>query len=170
MTADSTRARLYAELMEAMRENASRTVMLHYAIAERFGLGGTDIKALDLAREEPELTAGRLAQLTGLSTSSVTALLDRLERRGLIRRERDPRDRRKVIVVATGAHEADSGAIFAGIAERFQSVLDDYPEEALRTFLDLAQRLNAMAYDYTATLTRDRTDAAATAPQQSARP
>lgn len=170
MTAESTRARLYAGLLEAMRENASRTVMLHYTIAERFGLGGTDIKALDLARAEPELTAGRLAQLTGLSTSSVTALLDRLERRGLIRRERDPRDRRKVIVVATGAHEADGGPVFAQIAERFQAVLDDYPEETLQAFLDLARRLNAMAYDYTATLTRERAGGAATAPQQPKRP
>lgn len=156
---DSPRSQLYAELLDAMRDSASRALMLHHAVASRFGLNGTDIKALDLARNESELTAGRLAHLTGLTTSAVTALLDRLERRGLIRREHDPRDRRKVIVLVTGVHEAESAPIFATLADRIRATLDEYPEDALRTFLDLYQRINALTRDYTATLPRRDADA-----------
>lgn len=75
-----------------MREQASRTLMFHQAVADRAGLGPTEMKALDLARSEDRLTAGRLAEVTGLSTSATTSLLDRLERRGFVERRRDPAD------------------------------------------------------------------------------
>lgn len=155
MMSQDRRSGLYRELSDVMRESASRTLMLHQVIAERFGLGPTDIKALDLARDEPRLTAGRLAELTGLSTSSVTALLDRLEKRGLVRRERDPADRRRVIVVPTNAHHAEGVTIFAGIEKAVHELLDGYTEEQLETFLDLARRLNVMSAEYTATLAQE---------------
>ena len=136
-----------------MRENASRTLMLHQAVADRFGLGSTDMKAMDLARGESGLTAGRLAELTGLSGPAVTALLDRLERRGLIERQRDPHDRRKVLVIATDAHVPTAGPIFAGISDRVRALLDEYDDDALATFLEITRRLNEMARDYTRELT-----------------
>ncbi|MEU1815009.1 hypothetical protein ABZ543_07410 [Streptomyces roseifaciens] len=70
-----SRPELIESLMKAMRDQAGRGLMLHGAIAERFGLNFTDLKCLDLARSEPELTAGRIAAVTGLSTSAVTAVL-----------------------------------------------------------------------------------------------
>lgn len=72
--------------------------MYHQAIADSLGVNVTDLKCLDLAREIEELTPGKLAELTGLTTGSITVALDRLERAGYIRRQRDPRDRRKVII------------------------------------------------------------------------
>lgn len=53
------RATLIAALTDQMRDSATRAVMLHQAIAERFGLNSTDLKCLDLARNERQLTAGR---------------------------------------------------------------------------------------------------------------
>lgn len=147
-----TRKDLYAGLLETMRESASRTLMLHQAVAERFGLNPTDLKCLDLARNEDRLTAGRLAELTGLRTSSVTAVLDRLERRGLVERRRDPADRRKVIVVATGLHLERGTAIFGDLADRVTAILDDYDESALVAYLDIARRLNEAARDITGTV------------------
>ncbi|MGA8117648.1 MAG: MarR family transcriptional regulator [Actinocatenispora sp.] len=147
------REELYAALNEAMRESASRTVMLHQTVAERFGLNSTDIKCLDLARDEPQITAGRLAALTGMSTSAVTAVIDRLERRGLVERRRDPGDRRKVIVVPTGRHLETGSAIFARLAEGLQEVLDEYDEDQLASFVSLMTRMNQLAHDFTAALT-----------------
>ena len=92
------RAALEAALDDQMRDSASRSVMLHQAITARLGLNSTDLKCLDLARNEPSLTAGRLAELTGLSPSAITTVLDRLERAGVIERHRDPADRRKVTI------------------------------------------------------------------------
>ena len=89
------RDELLAEMAQVSREGASRALMLHQAVADRFGLGPSDIKCLDLARDEPDLTAGRLAEATGLSASAVTSVLDRLERAGFIERVRGTEDRRE---------------------------------------------------------------------------
>ncbi len=149
---DNRRRRLYAELAETMRESSARTVMLHQTIADRFGLNSTDVKCLDLARDEDHLTAGRLAELTAMSTSAVTAVLDRLERRGLVERQRDPADRRKVIVVATGAHLAAGKDIFDRLGNEVDAVLEDYSEDELTAFVRIMTRFNELARDFTATL------------------
>lgn len=150
----SRRQQLYTDLIDAMRDSASRTLMLHQAVADRMGLNSTDIKALDLTRNEPELTPGRLAELTGLRTSSITALLDRLERRGMIARRRDATDRRKVIVEATGAHIAANFHIFEALEKDVRRLLDDYDDDQLVAFLSLYTRLNDMARDHAGAIGR----------------
>ncbi len=90
---------------ELGRAGSTFTVLRHARIAERMGLSGTDHKAFDLVVQSGgPLTAGRIAELTGLSTGAVTGVIDRLEKVGLVRRVRDPEDRRKVLVeVVPGA-------------------------------------------------------------------
>lgn len=92
---------------ELGRQGSTFTVLRHARIAERMGLSGTDHKTFDLViRSGGPLTAGRIAELTGLSTGAVTGVIDRLEKVGLVRRVRDPEDRRKVLVeVVPGAEE-----------------------------------------------------------------
>jgi DNA-binding MarR family transcriptional regulator len=92
---------------ELGRASSTLTVLRHARIAERMGLSGTDHKAFDLVIQSGgPLTAGRIAELTGLSTGAVTGVIDRLEKVGLVRRVRDPEDRRKVLVaVVPGAEE-----------------------------------------------------------------
>lgn len=133
-----TREEVVADLMEASRDMAGWTVLLHQAVAARFGLGPTDMKCLDLARGERDLTAGRLAEITGLSTSAVTSVVDRLERRGFVTRERDTRDRRKVLIRPTGGHDDEAAEIFAQVAARLRSVLAGYSDadlELINTFI-----------------------------------
>jgi DNA-binding MarR family transcriptional regulator len=148
------RQELYAELMDAMRDSASRALVLHQAVADRLGLGPTDMKALDLARNEPELTPSRLAELTGLRASSVTALLDRLERRGMIIRQRSVTDRRKIVIVPTGAHIPINLPIFEAIEAGAREVLDDYDDDQLAAFLSLYRRLNDLAREFAAQISR----------------
>ncbi|WP_370972995.1 MarR family winged helix-turn-helix transcriptional regulator [Amycolatopsis sp. cg9] len=92
---------------ELGRQSSTLTVLRHARIAERMGLSGTDHKTFDLVIQSGgPLTAGRIAELTGLSTGAVTGVIDRLEKVGLVRRVRDPEDRRKVLVaVVPGAEE-----------------------------------------------------------------
>jgi len=73
-------------------------VMYHSAVAERAGLHVTDHKCLGLLLENDAVTPGMLAEQTGLSSAAVTAVLDRLERAGFVRRVPDPRDRRRVLL------------------------------------------------------------------------
>ena len=86
---------------EVGRELSARTVLFHEAFASWLGLNATESKCLDLVvRAEGTLTAGRLAEQTGLTTGAITGVLDELERAGYIRREKDDRDRRQVLVRA----------------------------------------------------------------------
>jgi DNA-binding MarR family transcriptional regulator len=93
------------------REEAVRDLKLHlrrfvvellvssYEATEDVGLNATDFGALCLLLLHGPAPAGRLAELTGLTTGAVTGVVDRLENGGFVRRELDPADRRKVIVV-----------------------------------------------------------------------
>jgi DNA-binding MarR family transcriptional regulator len=139
------RGRLLAELTELSRDNAALGLALHQSIAERFGLGPTDLKCLDLARHEQHLTAGRLAELTGLSTSAITAALDRLERGGFVERQRDPADRRKVIVAPRYERAAELGAAYEPIAKAFGGALDDFTDAELEVIIRYTRRVNAAA-------------------------
>jgi DNA-binding MarR family transcriptional regulator len=86
---------------ELGRELSARTVLFHQALADRVGLSAPDYKCLDMlhqAERAGPVTPGQLAQLTGLTTGAITGTLDRLEKAGFVRRERDPEDRRQVFV------------------------------------------------------------------------
>jgi DNA-binding MarR family transcriptional regulator len=113
------------------REGSTLAVLRHARIAEQMGLSATDHKALDLAsRAEGPLTAGRIAQLTGLSTGAVTGVIDRLERAGFVRRVRDTQDRRKVLVEILPFDEAQFAPLFGSAVVAMQQVLEQFsPEE-----------------------------------------
>ena len=97
---DQKRAELLRRLSDLGRKISTQTVFLHQAIAQAIGLNATDTKCLDLIASEPDGTvaAGRLSDLTGLTTGAITHILDRLEKRGFVERVRDTEDRRRVFV------------------------------------------------------------------------
>jgi len=74
------------------------SIQMHEAIARKAGLSGTDHKYLGFLMEKGQMTAGELSVLTGLSTGAVTGLIDRLEKKKLVRRQFVKDDRRKVII------------------------------------------------------------------------
>src|ERR687894_1475400 len=89
---------LVAEISREVRWLSARSVLFSHLAAERVGLRPTDLEALDILALTGPIPAGRLAALTGLSSGSVTALIDRLETAGGGRRELDSTDRRRGIV------------------------------------------------------------------------
>lgn len=113
------------------REGSTLTVLRHARIAERMGLSATDHKAFELVGQAPgPLTAGRIAELTGLSTGAVTGVMDRLEKAGLARRVRDTVDRRKVLIeVVPGALERYA-PLFESAYTNMKNVLEQFsPDE-----------------------------------------
>jgi DNA-binding MarR family transcriptional regulator len=114
------------------RQLSQATVLFHAQIAEHVGLSATDHKCLDLAvQAEHPLTAGQIAELSGLSTGAVTGVIDRLERAGFVRRVRDPHDRRKVLVEVSRGSLARYGDAYDGLWSALDATLTDYTEDEL---------------------------------------
>jgi DNA-binding MarR family transcriptional regulator len=82
------------------RQYSDASIFMHEAIARKAGLTGADHKYLGIILQHKELTAGDLSKLTGLTTGAVTGLIDRLEKKKLLKRQFTKDDRRKVIIVA----------------------------------------------------------------------
>ena len=83
----------------ASRRYSDASIFMHEAIARKAGLTGSDHKYLGLILQHKELTAGDLSKLTGLTTGAVTGLIDRLEKKKLLKRQFTKDDTRKVIIV-----------------------------------------------------------------------
>jgi DNA-binding MarR family transcriptional regulator len=109
-------------------------------MAERVGLGATEEKALSLLSQRGRLTAGEIASHTGLTTPSVTGLLDRLESKDMVRRVRDPQDRRRVIVEPNQDQFAKLAQAFSSLQETFRDLLEIYSDEQLATIADFLTR------------------------------
>jgi DNA-binding MarR family transcriptional regulator len=86
-------------------------------VAASLGLNPTDLRCLELAAGEAEMTPSRLAELSGLTSGAVTGVLDRLERAGFVRRESDPSDRRRLLVRVDPERLAEMEAQYAPIIE-----------------------------------------------------
>ena len=117
--------------------------MLHQAVADRLGLHITDHKCLDFIYRHGAMTAGRLAELSGLTTGAVTGIIDRLEAAGYVQRADDPKDRRKTIVQPTRNKRLEKKieVIFLPLRARMHKLLSTYSDEQLTFLLDATSEL-----------------------------
>ncbi len=122
--------------MFAGREYSTAAVMFHNAVAERFSLSVTDLKALDVLQRRGGMTAGAIAVHTGLATASVTSLIDRLEKKRLVRRIRNPNDRRHVVVELTSKLEKTIAPLFESLSKRMLMRFKSYSDEQIALIRD----------------------------------
>jgi len=92
------RDRLLIALDEAIRKVGAQAVLISDLVATRVGINSTDLECLDLLQLAGPTTAGQMSARSGLTTGATTAMIDRLERAGYVRRRRDAHDRRVVVV------------------------------------------------------------------------
>ena len=152
------RTQLLASLQQAGREQSNAAVMFHTAVASRLGLSATDEKILDLLEGEDAQSAGQLVERTGLAPSSITAAVDRLERNGFVRRERDATDKRRVTVALRRDRLAEAQPLFADLARRLGRLYDGYTDDELATVLRFMQEAAAAQRLATEKLTRPAGD------------
>jgi DNA-binding MarR family transcriptional regulator len=126
-------------IIEKRREMSTETIVFHQNVADVLGLHITDHKCLDLIRQYGAMPAGRLAELTGLTTGAVTGIIDRLEKAGFVRRTNDPKDRRRTIIepVRNKKWERKIEAIFIPFHERMHKLLSSYSDSELAFLLDV---------------------------------
>src|SRR5918912_2943389 len=128
---------IYEEIIQSIvnkfKEMSIETIMFHQAVADVLGLHITDHKCLDLLHRFGAMSAGRLGELTGLTTGEVTGIIDRLEQAGYARRTNDPKDRRRTIVepIRNKKLERKMQMIFMPLHTRMYKVLSSYADNEL---------------------------------------
>jgi DNA-binding MarR family transcriptional regulator len=147
------RQRLEGEFVLAMRQTSSVTQLLSQAAAERIGINTTDLNCLNVIALTGSMTAGELAKATGLTTASITGVLDRLEESGFVRRERDPADRRRVNVVLSASRALrDVAPVFAPMLKAWRAAAARYSDDELRQFVEFQQQVEQIMRDQLARL------------------
>ncbi len=135
---------LHAELIGHMRRFIANAILFNQQVAERVGFHLTDMQCMNLLDLLGPVTPGKLAECTGLTTGGVTVMLDRLEKAGFVRRERNPNDRRSVLVQVNPRKLRKVNALYAGINEGLGAFLADTPEAELESVLKFFSRINAV--------------------------
>jgi DNA-binding MarR family transcriptional regulator len=116
MSREIDREVLIGELNVEIRRYQNAQDEFDDAASQRLGINRTDQRCLDILDLNGQMTAGRLAAESGLSTGAVTTLLDRLEEKGYVRRVRDTVDRRRVLVELTDEARKRAAEIWGPIA------------------------------------------------------
>jgi DNA-binding MarR family transcriptional regulator len=137
------RTRLMAAMEFETRTISAQNVLISQALAAQLGINASDFECLDLARhaEAEPVTAGKLAATTGLTSGAITGVLDRLERAGLVKRERDAADRRKVIVRPTSCVERTISPLFEPLHRSMTKMWASYSDTQLDLILDFLTKV-----------------------------
>jgi DNA-binding MarR family transcriptional regulator len=159
----STRQELLNKLWDLGRTMSTQTVFLHQAVAQSVGLNATDTKCIDLILRGPEgsVTAGRLSEMTGLTTGAITHILDRLEKRKFIERVRDTRDRRQVFVRMRPESLKPLIPKYEAIGKAYMALAEHYSDRELQVVCDYIEKTTQVSERELARLiAENRSDAA----------
>lgn len=139
------REELLRELEEESRQSTMDGVYFFQAVAERSGMNLTDLQCLAILTSTGPVTAGQLAETMGLTTGAVTGLVNRIERAGYVRREKDPVDGRRVVIQPVPEELERVGAGFFGSQEGalVDKLLSGYDDRDLAVLLDFMRKANA---------------------------
>ena len=135
LSRSKARAALMEELEHAVRRSSAQGVIFGQTVASRVGISSSDLECLDFLNLEGRVTAGRLAEVTGLTTGAITGVVDRLEKAGLVRRERDDHDRRKVFIATVPENVAKVGRFYEHMQRAMLKEWDTYSDAELRLLL-----------------------------------
>ena len=142
------RARLASEFGAAVRKTGSLMQLVGRAAADRIGINATDLNCMNILSFSGQMTAGELARATGLTTASITGVVDRLEEAGYVRRERDTKDRRRVVVhLVLDKAMRDVAPLFLPMLREWQVLVTDYTDDELRLIVEFYGRMEQVFRD-----------------------
>jgi DNA-binding MarR family transcriptional regulator len=137
------RRRLSRAIKESLRDVGAQLSRLNQGVGGRMNIRPSDLACLDYISRAGPLSPTSLARLTGQHPATLTGILDRLERGGWIVRERDPGDRRGIVVRAERGRGAEILRLYlvdSGMNTALDEILAGYDEGELRTIADFLQR------------------------------
>jgi DNA-binding MarR family transcriptional regulator len=133
----------------AMRRTGSLYQLVGQAAADRIGINSTDLNCLNILSFSGRMTAGELAKATGLTTASITGIVDRLEKAGYVRRESDPHDRRRVVVtIVLEAALRDVATVFLPMIRDWREISARYSDDEIKLIVDFYGRMEQILRDH----------------------
>ncbi len=140
------RADQITQLVREMQRSSDISTFFIHAVAAKVGINPTDLKVLSILSRQSPLSAGRMAELTGLTTGAITFMLDRLEKAGYARRVRHPIDRRIVLIeLIPEPLQRTIGNYFADMVQATTDTVKNYTDEQLELILDFLGKVNTAA-------------------------
>jgi DNA-binding MarR family transcriptional regulator len=138
------RKRLAAAIKQSLRELRMQLSLLNFRVGARLDLKDVDLDCFDLVAGHGPLSPTALARRAGVHPATMTGILDRLERGGWVARERDPTDRRAVVVRALHNRTGELMRLYAGMNTAMDQICEGYAEPELE-LLDAFLRRCALA-------------------------
>jgi DNA-binding MarR family transcriptional regulator len=120
------------------------TVLFRNLVGQRLGVNVTDMECLGLLFFQGIASPSELARYTGLTSGATTAMLDRLERAGLIQRRPNPQDRRGTLIVLLQSGAERVAPWFASVRQAQDELVSGYSEAELQVIADFFERSTAM--------------------------
>ena len=138
-----TRSQLMQAIRSGFQQTSGQSVLLSEIIADKVGLAPSDLETMGFLEDAGPMTAGRLAELTGLTSGAVTRLIDRLERAKYVRRRSDPDDRRKVLVELVPGRAKEFERFYGPMARGATEFLSRYSDAELALIAELLEHMTA---------------------------
>jgi DNA-binding MarR family transcriptional regulator len=138
-----------------MRELSAQLSLLNHHVGAHLDLKDSDLGCLDTIARHGPLTPSALARTAGLHPATVTGILDRLERGGWITRDRDPSDRRAVLVRALRTRSAEIFHLYAGMNASMDEICATYTGEELDLLASFLRRATDAGRNATTALATD---------------
>jgi len=140
----STKTDLKKRALMAVRDYGIHLTLFRNAISEWAGLNVTDMECLRLLFIKGIATPTELASHTGLTSGATTAMLDRLEKAGLIERRPNPNDRRGTLIAPAPASAEKAASWFESARNAQDELISSYSESELEIISDVFERFTKL--------------------------
>ena len=135
---------LIEELSQSMQRSGTLTVLHTNAVANKIGISATEFESMDVISHNQPISAGHLANCCGLTTGAITGIVARLERAGLVRRVRDPEDRRRVLLEPVENEEKKKKVreLYRPMSQAFHEIAEECTPEELQLLVDIHNKMS----------------------------
>jgi DNA-binding MarR family transcriptional regulator len=149
------RRRTTTAIKDSLRELSNQLSLLNHRVGAQVELKDIDLDCLELLNRHGPLSPSALARRAGLHPATMTGILDRLERGGWIARDRDPDDRRAVVIRVRRERGGELYRLYAGMNASVDEILTGYRDDQLELLADFLRRTTNAGQDATAKLAAD---------------
>jgi DNA-binding MarR family transcriptional regulator len=134
------RQQLTQQIRELLRELRIQQALLNHQVSTQVELRDVDLDCLDLITLRGPVSPTALARLAGLHPATITGILDRLEKGRWVTRDREPSDRRAVLIQAVNDRSADLMRLYSGMSNAMNKICAAYNDTELELIADFLRQ------------------------------